>query len=127
MTIAELIERVEAASGPARDIDGDIALMEGWTLSKMKGDGQAYWRKPGATEYWDRCTDGPPDYTRSIDAALALAERKLGVNWYGILLDAVREFGTAGTLGPEHLARYVVVAILRALQASDPTNAGGER
>ena len=73
--MAKLLARVEAATGPDREIDGALALMEGWTFQKMKGDREPYWRKPGATEYWNRST--LINYTASIDAALALVERML--------------------------------------------------
>ena len=78
--IAGLVERLEAAAGRDREIDGAIATWEGWTFTKMKGDAQPYWRKPGRTEYWDRDTNGPPPYTNSIDDALSLVERKLGLD-----------------------------------------------
>ncbi len=67
---AGIIERLEAASGPDRELDGAIALSFGWTFEKMKGDRRPYYRKPGNTEYYLRSE--PPHYTSSIDAALSL-------------------------------------------------------
>lgn len=96
----DLIARVEAASDRDRSIDADIARMEGWTFTKMKGDRQEYWRKPGSTEYWDRRLDGPPAYTASIDVALALIERLLPGWDYGLDRDEGQYFATIAPVGP---------------------------
>jgi hypothetical protein len=66
----ELIERLEKATGPDRELDGAIALSLGWTFQKMKGDSKPYYRKPGETTYYMRSE--VPAYTASIDAALTL-------------------------------------------------------
>jgi hypothetical protein len=76
--MTDLIDRLEKATGPDRDIDGAIALSLGWTLQKMKGDQHAYFRKPGVTDYFIR--DVPPPYTASVDAAISLVPEGLG--WY---------------------------------------------
>lgn len=73
--LTELRERVLAATGPDREIDGDFAILAGWTFVKMKGDRNPYWRKPGVTEWYMR--SDLPNFTASIDAALALVERML--------------------------------------------------
>ena len=72
---ADIIARLEKAEGPDREIDGFIALVEGWTFEKMEGDRSPYWRKPGVTDYFMR--SDLPRYTASIDAAIALVERIL--------------------------------------------------
>ncbi len=66
-----------AASKPDRELDGLIAIWEGWTFEKMKGDAKPYWRQPRVSEYFWREHSGPPAYTASIDAAVALCERVL--------------------------------------------------
>lgn len=70
-----LLAKCEAATGPDREIDGAVALLNGWTCEKMKGDQHPYWRKPGVTVYWNRAE--LPSYTESIDAIVALIEREL--------------------------------------------------
>ena len=70
MEIKSLIERIEKSEGADRELDGAIALSLGWTLQKMKGDARPYYRKPGATQYYNRAE--PPAYTASIDAAMTL-------------------------------------------------------
>lgn len=68
-----LATRCEAASGPDRELDGDIVMaVLGWTLEKRKGDAKPYWRKAGTKEYYMR-ESGPPPYSSSLDAALSLA------------------------------------------------------
>lgn len=73
--LQELIERVERASGPDRELDGKIALSLGWTFEKMKGDARPYYRKPGVTRYYERSE--PPAYTAALDAAMTLVPRYL--------------------------------------------------
>jgi len=70
-TIDDLIQRLEAATEPSRELDRMICLHIGWTLKKMKGDARPYFRKPGVTEYYMRSE--PPAFTASIDAATYLA------------------------------------------------------
>lgn len=72
----DLIERLEKANGPDRELDGAIALSLGWTYQKMKGDKRAYYRKPGVTDCYLRAT--VPEYTSSLDAALTLVPVDLG-------------------------------------------------
>ena len=78
MTIAELIARLESATGPDLELDGAIArLIMGWTFEKRKGDSKPYWRKAGVTDYYIREIEGPPRYTASLDAIIALVENVL--------------------------------------------------
>ena len=78
MTIAELIARLESATGPDLELDGAIArLIMGWTLEKRKGDRKPYWRKAGVTDYFIHKLEGPPRYTKSLDAIIALVENVL--------------------------------------------------
>lgn len=74
----ELIARLEAATGPSREFDGEIALLLGWTFQKMKGDARQYWRRPGVKEYYLRANEGPPPYTASVDHAETLVPDRCG-------------------------------------------------
>jgi hypothetical protein len=73
----ELLERVKAATGPDREIDGDLA--EAFDdapshLPRVTDVGRSWlWAEfvePDSWETWEA-----PEYTASIDAALALVER----------------------------------------------------
>lgn len=66
----DLIRRLEGATEGSRELDGEIALSQGWTFQKMKGDSRPYWRKPGVTQYFSR--SDKPLYTVSLDCALTL-------------------------------------------------------
>ena len=79
--LLELLERVKAAAGPDRELDAAITIAlgdgpgEGWTLITQD--------KPGvfnmdAGRWINGCRiRTPKPFTASIDAALALVERKL--------------------------------------------------
>jgi hypothetical protein len=127
--LTDLIERVGGLTGASREVDRDlfflaecepipeIGVVCDWIrlgYRWMPGDKGRFYMQGTVP------TDGglAPAYTDSTDAALALAEKLTGDRWYSVLLDAMREFGAAGTLGPEHLARFIVAALLRALSAS---------
>lgn len=125
--LKELIERVEAATGPDRELDVALCLALSYIAYaasplnlRPSEDDDAEWLDYELVENGKMvdCSDEAPELSASVDAALALAERRLGDHWYGVLLDAVREFGTAGTFGPDRLARYIVLATLRALDRS---------
>jgi len=60
---ATLLSRLQAAAGPSRELDAEIALANGW----KKSDPQGYWCAPDG-DIWAT----PPRYTESIDAALTL-------------------------------------------------------
>jgi hypothetical protein len=86
MTLAELREEVEKATGPDRELDALIVVeLEGWTFQKFKGDSRPYWRTPknsNQESWFMRENNGPPLYTASIEAAIALIEKMLtGENW----------------------------------------------
>ncbi len=62
-----LIERLEKAAGPDRELDGDIAMATGpWTKYDL-GDNCWQWRFNGVN-----FGTHPPHYTSSLDAALTL-------------------------------------------------------
>lgn len=86
-----LIEKLKAATGPDRELDAEVALH----LTKPEGDG-AYWSMPlregpeacapgtlwGKNRGFRSILEDAPEYTASIDAALALVAEKLpGWDW----------------------------------------------
>lgn len=120
MTIEALIEKLSAATGPDRDIDG--ALVEVFAthppLWKRKRGSTSEWGNDHPLSSWDA-----PRYTASLDAALALVEKKLpGWDW------EVHNNGLARLLSPEGNSIYanaptpalaLCLALLRALQAME--------
>lgn len=85
---SDIIERLEKAPAPDREVDGLIAISRGWTFQKMKGDAKSYWRKPGVTDYYMR--SDLPNFTGSIDAALTLVPE--GYRWTIGITDGAFEF-----------------------------------
>lgn len=67
MTLADLIERLEKASGPDREIDASIAGETGWTHMDAWVLSDSYWIAPN-----DEKHEAVPTYTASLDAALTL-------------------------------------------------------
>lgn len=111
--LSGLVERVRGLKGPDREVDRLI-------FDTLLGG--LFW--PENRDFFTRdhtWTAVPKEFTGSADAALALAERKLGDEWYAVLLDALREFGGAGVLGPDHLPRFILLALLLSLQSQEPT------
>ena len=62
MEHADLIAKLEAAEGPSRELDAEIAAGEGWTRFSE------YWLSPSGRQRQYH----PPAYTSSLDAALTL-------------------------------------------------------
>lgn len=81
--IAELIERLEKAEGPDREIDADLVCVccQGALVSQyIASDAEPSVFHAHALGLSDR--SDVPAYTSSLDAALSLVERKLpGVHW----------------------------------------------
>lgn len=92
-----LIEKLEAAEGPSRELDAEVAVaLAGW---EWHGGGEprefqrfaGHWKKPGEEGYGTlegqlcKCAESgnsePPPYTSSLDAAVALVERLLPGAW----------------------------------------------
>lgn len=114
----ELLERVRSATGPDRELDARIEFtLSGVSFfeSDIADLLQVIDEPTGYGKYQKIDSANIPCFTDSIDAALALVERKVGDNWFSVLLDAMRDFGAAGTLGPEHLPRFILAALLQAL------------
>ena len=82
-----LIERLEAAEGPSRELDAEIAEQFGWRiwrlgLSAINPFGMHGSPAEGIGIYNPRVARELPAYTASLDATLALVEEVLpGVPW----------------------------------------------
>jgi hypothetical protein len=103
-----LLARVEAATRPDREIDGEIAQLCGWLKTPLD------W-----TDNFGTKRNLPPPYTSSLDAIAALAETELPVWWWGGMRSTVSALGEANLPG-NALPRYVVAAFLRAMIAERP-------
>lgn len=79
--LPSLIERLKAAEGPSRELDFDIASALGLCQTR---NGVAYqWSEAGSTSYLYY----PPEFTASLDATIALVERKLPGWSFGFIAD----------------------------------------
>jgi hypothetical protein len=143
--LAGLLADVEKASGPDAGIDGRIALgIEGWAFhfggeyDERWSDMAGHWLPPEGwlhegSPFECRCKsdiafDVPPDYTASLDAALALcervcADRELHPHAVDLLNEALEEMLVRGWWPNQpqapQIARYLIAALLRALVAQD--------
>lgn len=86
MTLDDLIERLEAATGPDRELDVAIGLSLSLFVFERRGRDKLEWYYPtwedaGAYEkystYYGSTGRQFPAYTSDLNAALALVERKL--------------------------------------------------
>ncbi len=93
----KLIAALEAAEGPSRELDGEVALAVGWQ-HKASQDGKGVsgepiirhtWTSPTGEDFWQKTTifnradkfpDELPAYTESIDAALSFTPE--GWEWW---------------------------------------------
>ncbi|MFC3072401.1 hypothetical protein [Shinella pollutisoli] len=112
--LSSLIARLEAAEGPSRKMDTEIAMALGiipdrewWSIDYLKSDVIGR-------------------YTISIDAAVSLAERVLPGRCMSIL-SAAKELmyergGWEGHQVPQMLPRFICLATLRALQQKGSSN-----
>ncbi len=132
MSISELIERVEGATGPDRELDAAICRHTRHTAEQPDGS----WLETFDGGY--RHTINPPALTASLDAALALCERVLPEAWPGFqrnrVTDPARAWSAWLEIFPEGAKDYdtydfnaptpalaLILAMLQALQAKDPT------
>jgi hypothetical protein len=69
-TLKSLLERVEKATGPDRELDLEIANVAGWRC-----DGDWLYTPSGAMAAFN--DDSPPRYTASLDASLSLVNEML--------------------------------------------------
>lgn len=116
-SLPELLKRVEAASGPDRELDAAVEV----ALDQQTADGRARAR------YYSGYRDDelPPPLTASIDAALALVEMVLP-GWFWnigqfpniraqLAQPTVTEFGNAIGHRADETAGTIPLAILAAL------------
>jgi hypothetical protein len=110
-----LIARVEAATGPDRDLDEAILA----AVNPHKTGPYASWRAAASAFAWDTRV------TASVDAALSLAEAR-GLNAADVLFD-VLQAGWDGEArwSPADFARRIILALLRA-QAERQAEGVGE-
>lgn len=140
MSLEDLIERVEGATGPDREIEARLwCLQEGREFRKViwsdykYPDGQKHWHS-FRTNGGDVGCHSVPKFTASLDAALALCERVLpGVWWLigrGKLTAAEPEYGAQLMFGEDEVlgvgeaptpAVALILALLRALLSKDTT------
>lgn len=77
--LAGLLERVKAATGPTRELDGDLFL----DLGVYPIESQSRWESPPSAPIREWASRQALPYTASIDAALALVEKMLpGAVWH---------------------------------------------
>lgn len=92
--IGDIIAKLEKASGPDRDIDALIATSVCGYVFEKRGRDQKPWYYPNADNNHDRKSlDDPgfwrlPDWTRSLDASLALVESQLPRRGLQIMTDS---------------------------------------
>lgn len=139
--LRELEKRLEEATRPDRGLDGIIARdVAGWIPHfDLEGDRiikwhryGGHWHEPGTHPKKGTCrarsdnypgfqTDCP-EFTKSLDAAVALVERVLPSNrddgrvWLQLLDDAVTT-ALASDAKPEDMARLVCITLIRTLIA----------
>jgi hypothetical protein len=108
---AELIARLEAATGPASQLGGNVLLACGWTIEEDCVDARFIW---WVAPYGEEFVDGSqPDPTSSIDAALKLARHHADVV---VMLQAA--FKAAESYdGPADLWPSIQAALIAALKA----------
>lgn len=72
MTPDALIEALDAAAEPSRELDAEIARWSGWVPA---GINPALWEGKETPRWWQSDGFGLPAFTASVSDALALAER----------------------------------------------------
>lgn len=90
--LSPLIERVKAASGPDREIDGALwlailgkeALEQCWSVRGMKYAGHVYTKAEKAQHIKNASERLAPPLTASLDAVVALIEKRLPNGWWRV-------------------------------------------
>lgn len=104
--LQELLARVTAAEGPDRGIDRELIRV-------------VWGEKP---EAWEMTRTEIPAYTASLDASLALVERKLPGDQSRIILEAYHVWVERESPRAVEFPRFILAALLKALIAQEPTN-----
>ncbi len=140
MSIAEIIEALEKAAGPSREIDEAIAL----TVLGMRKENRlaAYPGERPVWEFYDGTNGGSMEvivdrFTGSVDAAMRLLNRKFpgwricfeavdGIAYDLFILgplyrDDYPERESSPPIAGKPVAIALVLATLKALQAKEPT------
>lgn len=128
--LTELIARVEAATGPDRELDHALHRLEMGEWMDAHGyarDGDGYLTQTPPIQGGARCC-GPGYFTESVDAAIALAERmKPGCTWqlfrksdgtaFAVIELRHRAGGFTDRCDAATPALALILALLRALEA----------
>ncbi len=128
-----LIEKIEGLDGPDRDVDAEICIALQYGGENSEGasnvrtdpdwEGDLIFEIEGDTQ--PECCNPIPALTSSLDAAIALVERVLPEQWWNILREAIELLGWMSAynksldIKPVDLSRFVIVALLRALQSQE--------
>lgn len=104
MTFPLLIERLEKATEGSRELDRRLATMAGWTVTERIG-GNRHFQPPTGWVGSNGPMCGPPEFTTSLDAAIALSERVLpGWTWFMASGSAPEPYYEATLFGPDENA-----------------------
>lgn len=130
MTYQGIIERVRAATGADRDLAMDVAS------AVLGGEWRPYSGERRVKIKWLYSSDGrvllygheqPESWFKSIDAALALAEKLLPGWWVRLLDEAMSDMVSQSFDGDSPFAadlkllpKYIILATLLALQSQEP-------
>ena len=118
-----LLQQLDSATGPDRELDGEFALFLGW---KRVGKGHAHWTNPAG-----KSNQHVPFFTDSIDDLLDLMREKLpGWNianfwdaadpknrpWCGCSLRRDERYKVVSGKGANTLPLALAIAIVKALE-----------
>lgn len=106
--LKELLDRVNAATGPDREIDERLAILAGWHWKPQMGS-FGYWVGPDDFDYFGYTGD-VPNFSEDMNAALALVERVVP-GWVWTV--------AARNTAPEHGRPWADVASLEWIEAGD--------
>lgn len=114
--LLELAARVEAATGPSRELDEAIALALGWAPvpnPTHAGGAVGRWTKPDGSSTGH---EGPPYWSASLDAAMRLADEE----WETAVLWNRDKREAWAAVGPNAVAGYPLAeAKAKGLNAAD--------
>jgi hypothetical protein len=125
--LQSLLSRVEGANGPDRELDCLIAAATDYR-NRFTGELLAEWLEDPARRAEAMQWEGVPYVTSSLDAALALCERVLPGEAWGLLQDALFDNRVKCSDVSRELPLALLTALLRTLiaQEEDGSRLGGE-